>query len=465
MGCGSSAETDGGGNYKIICVLGEGASCTVNEVEDRNTKERYAMKVIKPKYKDLWTKEVEILQQLKKVPNEYIMEFIESGTLGGNFTITTAMCTGGELFDRIVQPQEFTDRQASTYARQMLSSIVHLHNNGLVHRDLKPENFVFATKKQECLKLIDFGVAETVTDTSVSFDFVGSCYYFSPEVLNYDRYPGDMLKKADAWAIGVIIFMIKTGRPPFPGDTDEEIYQKIKNKSTGIFKRGTFKPDSVMDLLSKLLDKNYKKRISAEEALEHPWIKGDSATDEVADANVIKSLKAFHGNNKLKKAMGRVLGNRMTEKDKQAVENVFKKFDKNNDGKLDKGEIAELVKYIQKGGTDEDAKLMMENIDQDNDGEVDMDEFVEMHASNMLKTDAQLKEAFDKLDASGDGLLSAKELEAALEAALAPKHGHVEDGEVAGIMADADGSGDGHIDFDEFVAAMRGFAKPQRPKA
>lgn len=140
-------------------------------------------------------------------------------------------CTGGELFDRIyeriVNKNLYTEKEAAAIFRQYMSAVCHCHSQKICHRDLKPENLLFLNKSPDSpLKVIDFGLSKIFTESNHRMSTkVGTAYYVSPEVLqgNYDE-------KCDIWSSGVILYILLTGEPPFNGPNDNEIYRKIMKK-------------------------------------------------------------------------------------------------------------------------------------------------------------------------------------------------------------------------------------------
>lgn len=188
-------------------------------------------------------------------------------------------CTGGELFDRIVSAQRFTEKHAADIMNQMLSAVKHLHEHNIVHRDLKPENFLMNDTGEDAeIKLIDFGLSKRFSqkdELEKMHTVVGTPYYVAPEVLkgNYD-------KQCDVWSLGVILFVFLCGYPPFEGDNNKEIFKNVLKTPL------TFDPidwdrvsDAAKDLLTKMLEKDPTKRISAQQCLEHPWFAMNHAND------------------------------------------------------------------------------------------------------------------------------------------------------------------------------------------
>ena len=128
------------------------------------------------------------------------------------------------MFDRIQNKTVFTEREAATYIKQLLSALTYLHDKNIVHRDLKAENLLFENNSQEShLKLIDFGVSSEFLKGKKLKETLGTPYYIAPEVLlqSYDE-------KCDVWSCGVILYILLCGYPPFNGDNDKEIMQAVK---------------------------------------------------------------------------------------------------------------------------------------------------------------------------------------------------------------------------------------------
>jgi len=412
----------------------------------------YAQKVMdkKEQYNQfLFSNEKKILAMVK---HRNILELVETFETKDTFNIITVLCQGGELFDR-VKNGSFTEKVAARLAREMVQAIAYCHKNNVVHRDLKPENFVFETTKEDShMKLIDFGCAVVVNDDELVPDVAGSPYYVAPEILrDYIKRTGKVWKASDMWSVGVIIFLFVCGYPPFNGDTQEKIFDGIKRT------RFRFPPsssiplsDSVKDLIGKLLVKDPLARLTAEQVLQHPWIKGDSASDEVIGDVVVNNLGAFRTQCKLKKAVARALVSNLTDQDTVVLSEAFKRFDKNKDGKLSADEIADLMKSIGKG--QEDVEKWMKEVDQNGDGVVNEEEFKQGYAVAVLgSSEEQLKNAFAMFDKDKNGFVTAQEIEQVCHF-LTPQA-------VKQLIGDADKNNDGQISADKWILAMKDMDK------
>jgi len=212
--------------FKETKVLGEGASCSVSLVTDRKSKEKFALKMMKKDDKwnpILFKQEVHYLSTLHGHDN--ILEYSDAFIDDKYFLITTGLLTGGELFDRIKDLKSFPEDLAAETMRMLISAINHCHTRNIVHRDLKPENIVYKTEEHRSVTIIDFGDAKEVQEDEVYDDFVGTAFYLAPEVVRQRK--GWELKASDMWTLGVICYVLVTGRPPFWGRDNREILTKI----------------------------------------------------------------------------------------------------------------------------------------------------------------------------------------------------------------------------------------------
>ena len=442
--------------YQTIKTLGEGASCRVLSVRDRSTHQLYAMKILNKAEKynaTLYRNEVAILNKLGYHSN--ILELVSSYETKSDYNIVTVLYSGGELFDQVANGS-FSEKIASKLAQQMLSALAYCHSHNIVHRDLKPENFVFDqlvdTKTQNDtignMRLIDFGCAKLCININEPIsDVAGSPYYCAPEVLlDSCVRTGTTWQCSDMWSIGVIIFLLVSGYPPFNGDSQDIIFRKIKR---GKYRFPSCTPhlsDSVKDLINKMLRMNPSERITAHDALQHDWIRGVTASDTPLPATLVTALNAFRTQCRLKKAVARVLCNRMTDDDKTQLNTVFSQFDRNGDGTLGADEIAAMMRHI--GKTDAQASEFMADLDEDGDGNITIQEFNQAAIQGKLghSTQDEMKAAFDIFDLDGDGFVTQHEIERVCEF-LTPSA-------AAELISQVDKNSDGKINFHEWIKAM-----------
>ena len=401
--------------FTILKVLGEGASCKVVSVRDKRTQALFAMKIMdkaEPYNAVLFENESQILRVLQH-PN--ILQLVDAYEDRHTFHLLTLFCQGGELFDR-VKNGSFSEAVAASLGQQMLRALQYCHQHHIVHRDLKPENFVFASQHPEPdrLLLIDFGCARLVEDDEVITDVAGSPYYCAPEILSETSVrTGKVWKAADMWSVGVILFLLVCGFPPFNGDSQEKIFQKIR-KGRFRFPRpselgGVQLSDSVQHLITSLLQMQPGKRLTADDALQHPWITGLTASSTPLPSIVVDALSSFRSQCRLKKAAARVLLNKMTEDDRRDLKAVFSRFDVNGDGQLGPEEVTRLLRSIGKEG--EEARAVLSTMDDDGDGGVSLSEFEQAAALGALQTEEQIKRSFDMFDLDHDGFITHAEIE------------------------------------------------------
>ncbi|KAK0163940.1 hypothetical protein PV328_002621 [Microctonus aethiopoides] len=213
------------------------------------------------------------------------------------------LVTGGELFEDIVAREFYSEADASHCIQQILESVHHCHHNGIVHRDLKPENLLLASKaKGAAVKLADFGLAiEMQGDAQAWYGFAGTPGYLSPEVLKKEPYG----KPVDIWACGVILYILLVGYPPFWDEDQHRLYGQIKNGSYDYPSPewDTVTPEA-RNLINQMLTVSPSRRITASEALRHPWIcQRERVASVVHRQETVDCLKKFNARRKLKGAI------------------------------------------------------------------------------------------------------------------------------------------------------------------
>ncbi|XP_051940506.1 calcium/calmodulin-dependent protein kinase type II delta 2 chain isoform X5 [Hippocampus zosterae] len=291
--------------YQLFEELGKGAFSVVRRCVKISSGQEYAAKIINTK--KLSARDHQKLERearicrLLKHPN--IVRLHDSISEEGFHYLVFDLVTGGELFEDIVAREYYSEADASHCIQQILESVHHCHVNGIVHRDLKPENLLLASKlKGAAVKLADFGLAiEVQGDQQAWFGFAGTPGYLSPEVLRKDPYG----KPVDMWACGVILYILLVGYPPFWDEDQHRLYQQIK---AGAYDFPSPEWDTVTpeakDLINKMLTINPSKRITASEALKHPWICQRSTVASLMHRQeTVECLKKFNARRKLKGAI------------------------------------------------------------------------------------------------------------------------------------------------------------------
>uniref|UniRef100_A0A3P9N5J3 calcium/calmodulin-dependent protein kinase n=1 Tax=Poecilia reticulata TaxID=8081 RepID=A0A3P9N5J3_POERE len=278
--------------YQLYEELGKGAFSVVRRCVKVLSGQEYAAKIIN-------TKKLSARDHQKLDREARICRLLKHP----NIDYGVSRVTGGELFEDIVAREYYSEADASHCIQQILEAVLHCHQMGVVHRDLKPENLLLASKsKGAAVKLADFGLAiEVEGDQQAWFGFAGTPGYLSPEVLRKDPYG----KAVDLWACGVILYILLVGYPPFWDEDQHRLYQQIK---AGAYDFPSPEWDTVTpeakDLINKMLTINPAKRITAAEALKHPWISHRSTVASCMHRQeTVECLKKFNARRKLKGAI------------------------------------------------------------------------------------------------------------------------------------------------------------------
>ena len=256
-------------------ILGTGVSGIVRIATHRVTGKKYAMKTLHlSRIKD--SNSLEVLRNEVKIMSELdhpnIVRLYEIYETEQHIFLIMELCTGGELLDKLYlqQNHHYTDKTARLLIKKILGALRYCHDHHIAHRDLKLENFLFESDAEDAeLKLIDFGLSRHYDEGTMMHRPVGTAYYVAPEVLS-----GSYTNECDLWSVGVISYMLLTGRPPFNGANDTETLGKVRSGQFS-FPADIFDKISpnAKDFISELLVVNHKLRMTAKEAQEHPWMK------------------------------------------------------------------------------------------------------------------------------------------------------------------------------------------------
>jgi calcium-dependent protein kinase len=349
-------------------------------------------------------------------------------------------CSGKELYHRLVKKSKYSEADAAKATYEMLISINYLHMHNIVHRDIKLENFLYEDASESAkLKLIDFGFSRVWHPHEKLQASCGSIQYVSPEVLrgNYDS-------QCDMWSLGVIVFMLLSGQPPFDGFEDEVLESIRQGKYS--MKNSRWKSISAQakDFVQNLLVVDPRKRMTAAAALAHPWITqvGHSPDAEVP-REVLENLRNFAQVNHLRRAALSMLAYTLTSDELSDLHDVFLSIDHDKEGTIQLSELVEVMKQ-KLGITEEEIVDIFGKLDRSNQGKIEYTTFVAASMANRMQLhDDLIHHVFHQLDHDGDGFISLEDLRAVL--------GDTIEGEdVNVIVREADTDGDGKIDYSEF---------------
>ncbi|KAL6183964.1 PREDICTED: calcium and calcium/calmodulin-dependent serine/threonine-protein kinase-like [Fragaria vesca subsp. vesca] len=382
------------------------------------------------------------------------------------------LCSGGELFDRIVKEERYSEVGAAAVVRQIAQGLAALHKSNIVHRDLKPENCLFLNSCDDSpLKIMDFGLSSVEEFTDPVVGLFGSIDYVSPEALSQ----GQITCKSDMWALGVILYILLSGYPPFIAQSNRQKQQMIMAGEFSFYEK-TWKGISLSakQLISDLLKVDPEKRPSAQELLDHPWVVGLSAREDQMDAEIVSRLQSFNARRKLRaaaiasvwttsiflrtKKLKSLLGSHdLKQEEIQNLSLHFKKICKMGDNAT-LSEFEEVLKAMKMSSLVPLAPRIFDLFDNNRDGTVDMREILCGFSSlKNSQGDDALRLCFQMYDTDRSGCISKEEVASMLRALpddCLPAD-ITEPGKLDEIFDRMDANSDGKVTFDEFKAAMQ----------
>ena len=437
-------------DYELKETLGSGAFAKVVKVNHKKSGQYRALKIIK-KQKDQdparMYLEVEILKKLVHPNIMQIYEFYEDKK---HFQIITELCDGGELFDMIVQKGTFNEDEAAWIMKQLLNAVNYIHTNSICHRDIKPENILLDTKKDNIIKIIDWGTARFFDKNKKMNKVSGTPYYIAPEVL-FEKYD----EKCDIWSCGIIMYILLCGYPPFNGEHDKEILAKIKlGKFSFPDEEWIDVSEGAKDLIRKLLTYKPEERPAAGQCLDHYWIKDNNKrqVNTTLGKKCLNNMRKFHAGRKLQQAaLTYIVNYLMTKEEKNEMLEIFQGLDTNGDGVLSREEIFEGYKSsLGEIEAQKECDRIFSEIDIDQNGTLDYNEFV-MAATNRQKilNKDKLEATFKIFDKDGNGSISKDEIKSLLCARSDDKK------VIEEIIKEVDSNGVGEISLNEFKEMMK----------
>ena len=368
-------------NYEFISMLGNGSFGKVRLYRDKNYKELlFAIKTLKKEgitsyHFSLLKQEVDILSNMDH-PN--IVKYF--GIFEDDYFIHIVMeYLKGQDLSKIISLKNYTDfneNQMGQIIHQLLKALSFIHSKNIIHRDIKPENILFSDKRNIfSLKLIDFGLA---TFQEQEKKTAGTPMYMSPEMVD-----GNGTYVSDIWSVGVVVYQMVTGKLPFDGGENDEnqiLYEHIKNDEYNKEKLNNVEcSEDVKDFIDKALQKDIKKRMTVQEALNHPWIKKfnvNSLDPSLLNENTIQLLLNFSKKPALQKEIYYFLAKISNENDIAIYKNIFNFFDMNNKGGLSKNDLKEGLEK-NKIDIDEDTlDIIFDGLDFHNNGKIYYSEFL-----------------------------------------------------------------------------------------
>ncbi|KAK9067399.1 hypothetical protein SSX86_014727 [Deinandra increscens subsp. villosa] len=453
--------------YSIGKLLGHGQFGYTYVATDKVNGDRVAVKkidknkMILPIAVEDVKREVRILRALSG--HENVVQFYNAFEDDSYVYIAMELCEGGELLDRILSKKDsrYTEKDAAIVVRQMLKVAAQCHLHGLVHRDMKPENFLFKSPKVDShLKATDFGLSDFIRPGKKFTDIVGSAYYVAPEVLRRKSGP-----ESDVWSIGVITYILLCGRRPFWDKTEDGIFKEVlRNKPDFRRKPWSNISTSAKDFVRKLLVKDPRARLTAAQALSHPWVReGGNASEIPLDISVLSNMRQFVRYSRLKQFALRALASTIDEEELSDLKDQFQAIDIDKSGSISLEEMRQaLAKDLPWKIKESRVSEILEAIDSNTDGLVDFTEFVaatlhvhQLEEHNSVKWQQLSQAAFEKFDVDRDGYITPEELK--MHTGLR--------GSIDPILEEADMDKDGRISLPEFRRLLRTASNLSSPTA
>ncbi|KAL8549890.1 hypothetical protein ACS0TY_008652 [Phlomoides rotata] len=451
--------------YTIGKLLGHGQFGYTYVAVDKSNGDRVAVKRIEknkmvlPIAVEDVKREVKILKAL--AGHENVVQFYNAFEDDSHVYIVMELCEGGELLDRILSKKDnrYAERDAAIVVRQMLRVAAECHLHGLVHRDMKPENFLLKSPKENSpLKATDFGLSDFIRPGKKFQDIVGSAYYVAPEVLKRKSGP-----ESDVWSIGVITYILLCGRRPFWDKTEDGIFKEVlRNKPDFRRKPWPTISNAAKDFVRKLLVKDPHARLTAAQALSHPWVReGGEASDIPLDISVLSNMRRFVTYSRLKQFALRALAGTLDDDELADLRDQFDAIDADKNGAISLEEMRQaLAKDLPWKMKESRVLEILQAMDSNTDGLVDFTEFVaatlhvnqlEEHCSE--KWEHRSQAAFEKFDVDKDGYITPEELK--MHTGLR--------GSIDLLLEEADIDKDGKISLFEFRRLLRTASLSSRP--
>lgn len=357
---------------------------------------------------------------------------------------------GGELYDRLSKSTKYSEQVSVETTRQILLAVAYLHAQGMVHRDLKLENFLYERADNDVLKLIDFGFT-VLWDRKVNMSKAcGSLHYVAPEVLNHSY-----TEKADMWSVGVIVYMLLTGSPPFSG-AHHDLIKAIR--AGRITDPRSFKgvSDEARTFIQSLLVVDASERPSAAQVLEHPWLtKGAVNGCSVIDKSTIKSMRKFALSSRFRKACFCMMAWSLSLEDRTRLRNQFLEMDKEKRGTISLTEFKRVIEenyYLD----NKETEAIFNSLDADQDDCICYSEFLAAMIQDRVQMhETLLRKTFARFDTDKTGKITLANLRNVFR-------GDIVDGvPLDQLIKEADFDEDGEICYDDFLVYLRSSEPPE----
>ena len=396
----------GGGNFGTVRK-----AC--RRSDDKNNREYFAIKSIPKKNlteKDFTNliKEVNIISGLSH-PN--IIKFYETYHDEHFFHLVMELCEGRDSYRQIVKKENCDEKKVVSLITKVLLAIAHCHSRGVTHRDLKPENILFENNSPDAeIKIIDFGLSRKYSKDGKLHSVLGTPYYVAPEVLkgNYDQ-------KCDIWSIGAMTYLLLCGKPPFNGNSDQEIFNNILNSEvkfdSPIWNNVS---NNAKNFVKLCLERNRNRRPSAYKALDHPWFSNVlNATHRLQNLkpDILISIKNFNIKQRFKQMIIKHLLTTMKKDELKVYKSAFFAIDFFHNGCIEEPELKKAFELKKIEITEEEINHLFKILDQNLKGAIDYTEFLMAGVNRtQLLTNEKLTKVFNYFDINKSGCIENQDL-------------------------------------------------------
>jgi calcium-dependent protein kinase len=452
-------------DYKVVSELGQGITGKVYQVINKRGQEK-AMKTINlSRINRSQIKELRLeVSLLKTLDHPNIVRLTEVFEDARSVMLVMDLCKGGNLSSASGRARLRTEREVASVIYQLFLAIKYVHEHKIIHRDIKMENVMFVSEDPKSLhvQLIDFGLSGVQKQTPfwllrkkkrLFATTCGTTFYMAPEVIDakYDE-------RCDIWSLGVLTFLLLTGKPPFYSEEGERTTIKLIKKANVDFSSPIWEKLSphARILVQNLLVADPAKRWTAEKALESPWF--DAYREEIQrnvssssalsgatlEGDIVSSLAKFVNYGKMKKTAMLVMAHHSSVKELSALRNAFLALDKDNSGTITFNELKTLL--MKHKMTEDEATRLFLSVDVDESGEIQLTEFLAATMEATCKVDRErMADAFDHI-ANGESYITTNHLESLL--------GKIDKKQLQEMIRSLDENGDGKISRDEFLALV-----------
>ncbi len=450
--------------YEIIRPLGQGSFGLVFLVRHKISGQVRAMKILRritEKGEETDKQLINEINILKKIDHPSIIKIFSFYIGKTDFILITEYCSGGELYDKMGKDHSFSEIQIAFIMYQILSAVNYCHKLNIVHRDLKPENILIKKIEDNIfyrVSIIDFGTSQILSKIPQNDGYVyGTPYYMAPEVLQKKNNI-----KCDIWSCGVILYLFLANKYPFMGkDIGEMAYNVINHPHDTSLLKG-FSP-SCLDLLSKMLEKDPEKRISAEEAINHPFFQETKAKEilnNFSDNKVFEycfnNMKNYNCRSILQEtALAYLVHNYIDLEGAVEAGKLFSKIDTDGNGVISSEEF--FMFMTEKGVNEDLIAELFEKIDTDHDMNINYEDFIRASIDkSIFLNENALRFAFDYFDIDGSGEITLDEIAQIFK-------NHIKSGDITKglkkIISEVDINKDGKVQFSEFKQIMKRLTK------